>query len=153
MESYEAIQRCVQKDTKDFARALALSISMVSKWKEPSADYTDSGAYNPLDRLETMMQQAQHLGREDEDALAPLNWLAQRFQRVVISVGGGGAQIEDIQAQFLITVQEFGEMVTETSKGLKDRKLNRTERRDILREGWEMVRAAVRFLSMVEEDY
>jgi len=51
MESHEALKLAVGTDAVKMAKRLGRSSSLVHKWCEPSTDFSDSGALNPLDRL------------------------------------------------------------------------------------------------------
>lgn len=58
MKSYEAIGRAIGHQATEFAKRLGLSTSMIYKWTEPCNDYSTSGALNPVDRLETVIETA-----------------------------------------------------------------------------------------------
>jgi hypothetical protein len=150
MESWEAIERAIQRFTTQHARKLGLSNSMVNKWQEPTTDFTDSGAYNPLDRIVTIMETALTLRLARQDALTPLRWLANQFDCVVIPTPSVNRNFSDIQSQLCKTIKEFGELAAAASSAFTDGKLNKTERKNILSEGWQMIEAATTFLKMIE---
>lgn len=48
MLTYEEFRRCVDRNTQELERRFR------PRWIEASDDYTDSGALNPLDRINTI---------------------------------------------------------------------------------------------------
>ncbi len=150
MESWEAIERAIQRFTTQHARKLGLSNSMVNKWQEPTTDFTDSGAYNPLDRIVTIMETALNLRLSRQDALTPLRWLANQFDCVVIPTPSTTRKFPEIQIQLCKTIREFGELAETASAAFIDGKLSKTERKNIQSEGWQMIEAATTFLKMIE---
>lgn len=149
MKSYEAIQKAIAGKTVDFARKLGVSTSLVNKWQEPSTDFTDSGALNPLDRIETIIEESQR--QKNADAFAPLHYLAERFGLVIIGEVKGPVCLNDLTAELLSTSKEFGELAASASKALKDNRLTSAEIKTIKKEGWELIRQTASFLRLIEE--
>lgn len=59
MESHEVLREVYRKvSAKQIAADLGLSLSLIYKWAEPSDEH-GSGAVNPLDRLETLLDSTQ----------------------------------------------------------------------------------------------
>lgn len=150
MKSYEALNRAISRQTVEHARRLHVSTSLVHKWQEPSTDFTDSGAYNPLDRIETIIETALSLGVKPEDALAPIYYLAERFGQIVIPVPAIETSVTSVSAELLKTIQEFGDLASEASKALQDGKITWQEHDRINREAWELIRQVAVFLRRVE---
>jgi hypothetical protein len=73
MKTFEALQKAINGNTAYHAKRLGLSAPMLHKWQEPHMDWSDSGAYNPLDRIEAIIEIARSLGTEE--ALAPVYYL------------------------------------------------------------------------------
>jgi len=150
VKSYDAINRAINRQTVEHARRLHVSTSLVHKWQEPSTDYTDSGAYNPLDRIETIIETALSLGVSPADALAPLYFLAERFGQIVIPIPKTEYNASAASGELLKTVQEFGDLASEASKALQDGKITWQEYDRINREAWELIRQVAVFLRVVE---
>lgn len=149
MKSYEAFQAAIRGKTVEFARKLGLSTPLIHKWQEPSTDFTDSGALNPLDRIETVIEEAQRQG--NPDAFAPVHYLAERFGLVIIGDVNGPLCLNELTKELLHTSKEFGELAAAASKALEDHKLNRNEIKEIKKEGWELIRQTASFLRKIEE--
>lgn len=79
MKSHEAMDRCIGRHRLAVAKALHKSAALVSKWQEPTSDFTDSGTLNPIDRLETIIKATLSEGHNRDDATAPISYLAHRF--------------------------------------------------------------------------
>jgi len=80
MFSHEALKLAVGRDTVEHAKAHHKSTSLIHKWTEPATDYTDSGAFSPLDRLEILVDTSLRLGNVSRShSLAPISFLAARF--------------------------------------------------------------------------
>ena len=149
MKSYEALQKAIKGKTVEFARKLGLSTILVNKWQEPSTDFTDSGALNPLDRIETVIEEAIRQGHAD--AMAPLHYLAQRFNLVIVGDVNGPVCLNELTKELLNTSKEFGELAAAASKALQDNKLRRDEIKAIKKEGWELIRQTASFVRLIEE--
>jgi hypothetical protein len=151
VKSYEALQKCINGRTLERAKRLGLSTSLLSKWQEPHTDFTDSGAYNPLDRIETLIEAALADGLSEEDTLAPIDYLARRFKKVVISLPDGRTDVEDLTKKLMETISEFGQLTHEASEAMKDGRITKAEAERIDREAWHLVTHAVLFLQKVKE--
>jgi len=150
LKSYDALNRAINRQTVEHARRLHVSTSLVHKWQEPAVDFTDSGAYNPLDRIETIVETSLSLGVKPEDALAPVFYLAERFGQIVIPVPAIETSVTSVSAELLKTIQEFGDLASEASKALQDGKITWQEHDRINREAWELIRQVAVFLRRVE---
>ena len=54
MDSHEVLREVIQKgNAKEIAANMGLSLSLIYKWAEPCE--AGSGAANPLDRIDTLM--------------------------------------------------------------------------------------------------
>lgn len=151
MKSYEAIQKAVDGKTIEHAKALHKSTSLVHKWQEPSADYTDSGSHNPLDRIETIIRTSLSLGNQPDIAFAPIQYLAEQFNLALIPIVHVKYQHSDLRQELLKTVAEFGDLAKAASQAMKDSKLTKREAAYIQKEGWDLIRQAVAFVEKVKE--
>ena len=62
MESHEVLKKAMDNlGVKSVASKLNLSTSLVYKWCQPSESPNDSGAENPLDRLDRICQRSHYL--------------------------------------------------------------------------------------------
>lgn len=151
MKSFEAFQESIGRDTVEHAKRLRLSLSAVSKWKEPSEDYTDSGSLNPLDRVETVIETALALGRRREASLAPIYFLAERFNLIIIALPKPGCALSDLTANLLKTIEEFGDLTREAGQALADGEIRKEEARRIEKEGNELIRRTAEFIARAKE--
>lgn len=150
MKSYEALQKAIAGKTVEHAKRLGRSTSMLSKWQEPHTDFTDPGAYNPLDRIEAIVDYALALGVNKEAALAPVYWLNHRFGLVAFDLpdcAKGGA----VSAELFATIKEFSDLIQATSKALKDGRIAKNEAKEIVIEGEEALRAIGALIALVRE--
>ncbi len=151
MESYEAISRAIGKEAVAHARRLRLSTRLIYKWMEPSADFTSSGAYNPLDRVEEIIAGALRLGKPQEDAFALIYFLAYRFGGVYLPCPPSNCDLGALSKQLVKCIQEFSECAAETAKALDDDFLSPVERKRIIKEGHDAVAAITQLIRMAKE--
>ncbi|PWT78607.1 MAG: hypothetical protein C5B59_01440 [Bacteroidetes bacterium] len=151
MKSYEAVQRSIAGKTVAHAKALHLSTSSVSKWQEPAIDFSDSGSFNPLDRIETIMQTSLHLGTPREDALAPIHYLAHRFHGLFIPLPDHSPSLKNLQVQLSTTVKEFGHLLERSYEAMEDGIITGDERKRIDREGQHLMHHLCCYLQLVKE--
>lgn len=150
-KSYEAMARCMGGYSVEHAKALRLSTSLMNKWSEPSTDFTDSGALNPLDRIETVMKTAVETGKADDDAFAPLHYLARKMGFVAVPVDPGTVTYEDHVALLALAMGEMGDYTSKHGEALADGKVTLGESRVILREGYEAACAIITAITAVEQ--
>ena len=150
MHSYEAMQDAIQGRTVDHARALGVSTSLVAKWQEPHIDFSDSGAYNPLDRIATVVETALRLGVPTSKALSPIFHLNHRFELVCVPLQPSGTG-NMVNEQLIHAIKEFSDVAQATSESLMDGRISRIEARKIIREGQEALRAIGTLLKVVKE--
>jgi len=152
MESYQAIQAAVNGKSVEHAKRLGVSLSLVSKWQEPSLEFTDSGAYNPLDRVETVIRTSRDLGNEPERHLAPLHYLAAKFGQIVFPAPAPGKNLSDLQQELSKLVKEFGDVLTESGKRLGDGDVSSKDARAITKEAQEVQRALSSFIAKLSAE-
>lgn len=148
MKSYEALERCIGRNTVAVAKALHRSVALVHKWKEPTTDFSDSGALNPLDRIETTIRTAMAEGQGRAAALAPVEYLAQRFGLCVVTLPESAALPSLLRCSHR-SIKEFGEFIAELSGSLEDGRISPTERRRIEKEGLEALQQIAVILQLV----
>lgn len=151
MKSFEALELAVGKKGPEFAKRLRLSTSLIHKWTEPSTDYTDSGALNPLDRVEHIVETSLSLGNSKDDAFAPIQYLTERFGLILIEMPQAGGAPEAIQKELLATIKEFGELAAAAGKALHDGMINKREVANIEKEAWELIRQVAAFMQVIRE--
>lgn len=152
METYEALGLCVGRDTVAHAKALRRSTALVNKWTEPTNDFEDSGALNPLDRLEMMIETARRVGKvSPTDAIAPIQYLANRFNLALIPLPANIPCLTDVTHQLMVTIKEFGDLAAVSAAAMEDCRITPDERRIIEREGNELLAAVGLFLKVVAE--
>ena len=148
MESHEAMRLLVGGDAILMAKRIGRSSSLVQKWCEPSIDFTDSGAYNPLDRTNAMMEEAERLKKSTLEILAPVRYLATG-RAMVIPIPKIQCNTANICRQTIRTIKEVGEALTEASKALEDDRLTPDERRQVLKEMDEALHALSKLQGMI----
>lgn len=150
MHSYEAMQDAIQGKTVEHAKALGVSGSLVGKWQEPHIDFTDSGAYNPLDRIATVVETALRLEVPRSKALSPVYYLNHRFNLVCFQMPapGDGSTVNDALIQ---TIKEFSDVAQATSESLMDGRISNLDAKKIIHEGQEAIRAIGALLHIVKE--
>lgn len=151
MESYEALGNAINRQTKEHAKRLGLSVSTISKWQEPSVDFTDSGAFNPLDRIETIMETSLHLGNPAELALSPVFYLGDKFNFVPLILPPASPNLAEITMQLHKIVSEFGLLINESSEALKDGIVTPSERKRIELDAQRLLASTGLFLKLVQE--
>jgi hypothetical protein len=149
MKSYEAIQRAVAGKTIEHAKKLHKSAPLLNKWMEPSTDFNDSGTYNPLDRIETIIETSLALGEHPDNALAPIQYLAERFKQILIPVPKTTENMEELSLELLKTISDFGELSKEASESMKDGRISGREAKRIEKDAWELIRQVAVFVEKV----
>jgi len=150
MKSHEAMERCIGRNTVAVAKAIQKSVSLVGKWKEPATDFTDSGTLNPLDRFETVIRTAITEGQTKDDAMAPILYLAHRFNFMVIALPESNGSTHDIVRQSHKCIKEFGDYISTFSDALLDGRITPTERKNIEKEAFEAIQQIMTVLQMIE---
>lgn len=151
MNSHEAIQSAVNGKTIVHAKKLGVSLSLVSKWQEPSTDFTDSGAYNPLDRIETIIETSRALGNGPKRAFAPIFFLAERFNLIAIYAPTPSRGLPELQCELARLTKEFGDVLTAAGESFADGEVSKKEAARIKKEGHELLRAVSTFMAKVDE--
>ncbi|MBN1548146.1 MAG: hypothetical protein JW902_15950 [Syntrophaceae bacterium] len=149
MESWEAMACAIDGKTKDVAKALHLTTALVYKWQEPSADFTDSGTFNPLDRLETVIQETLSCGTPEEKAYAPLRYLAEKFNLCCFPIVRKHADADDLAKDLMKTITDFGQLTAISAEAFGDGYISRNDALRINKEGWELVNQVLHFLELV----
>ena len=152
-KSYEALEETIRRDTEEIARALHQSPQLVRKWKEQPAtdeDFQQSGARNPLDRIEIIIFT---IGRIDpERAHVPIKWLCARFGFMPpVRMPEGDVSDVKLMQSLLKWTKEFGETSESVSTALKDGRITRDEIRDIEKEIREDIEAGMGLLALLRE--
>jgi len=150
MESHEALKLAVGTDAVKVAKRLGRSSSLVHKWCEPSTDYTDSGALNPLDRLELVIEVAQQAGKPSAEAFAPIFFLAHRFGGLFLPPVRHQLGTLEYSKQLCQVVKEAGEAFAAAAEALEDGVLSNNERRRISKELHEALAAMAEFARMID---
>ncbi len=133
MQSHEILREVISASSaKQVAADLGLSISMIYKWAEPD-DGTGSGAVNPLDRIEQLLQST------GDRRL--VQWICER---------AGGFFIQNPRTNhphpdFLIPatnqiVQEFADLLAVIASAAADNEISHVEAKKI-RARWEELKS------------
>jgi hypothetical protein len=144
MHSHEVLREVYEKvNPKVVADAMKLSLSMIYKWAEPSGE-GQSGAVNPLDRIESLVQCA--------DDARITQWICER---------SGGFFIRNPKSHwphpFSVIpatnqiVQEFADLLSVVATAAKDNHVSRDEAGSI-RARWEQLKSVTEgFVRCCEE--
>jgi hypothetical protein len=151
MESFEALSTAINRNTVKHAKALGLATSTVNKWQEPSTDFNDSGSYNPLDRIETIIKTALEMGNPADAATMPVQYLAQRFNLFVTPLPPTNPGLSDIIQQIHKTTREFADLIKVSSDAIEDGRFTPDRRRRIEKEGLHLLTAVSTLIKMIQE--
>jgi len=150
MTSYEAFQKAINGNTIEHAKNLGLSTSAVYKWQEPHTDFTDSGAYNPLDRVERIIEKSLALGVVPDKALAPIHYLAERFNLIVIPAPKVSGSLHEIHKELSRVTKEFGDVLSVTGARLSDGDMSARDAEVITKEAYQLQRTVAAFIACID---
>jgi hypothetical protein len=125
MRSYEAIGLCIGRDADLMADVLGRKAITLRRWKQ---DPLQSGATNPVDSLEKLMQTALDVGRPRSEALAPLAYLERLFS---------GPRVEtnaSVHSSFADLQRETSHLTAEYSAAVRDGFISPDEARRMRRQ-------------------
>jgi len=149
MENHEALQVAIAGETREHAKRLGLSMSSVNKWQEPAVDFSDSGSYNPLDRIDTIVNTALDLNIPKEKALMPIYQLNHNHDLICFPMPQGGSH--PVNQALIDTIKEFADTVQAVSKALQDGRIDKIEAKNIIDEANEALRAIGILIHSVKE--
>jgi len=150
MENHEALQVAIAGETREHAKRLGLSMSSVNKWQEPAVDFSDSGSYNPLDRIDTIVNTALDLNIPKEKALMPIYQLNHNHDLICFAVPPAG--VYPINQALMSTIKEFADTVQAVSEALLgDDRIDKIKAKKIIKEGNEALRAIGILIHSVKE--
>ena len=150
MRSFEAIHDAIWPNVQEIAEVLVLSVPMIYKWMQPKIDPEDSGAKNPLDRLEMIIKTAIENGRSDEKAFAPLRYLAGKFNIALLPIPKPDPNLGDVTEGFAKTVKEFSDFSAKYAEAIKDKRISAPAAEAIDTEVWHLIQQAVIFNAEVK---
>lgn len=139
MKSHEVFKRLLQTVTaKQLSSQMGLSSSIIYKWGQPHDEEGGSGAANPLDRVEQLME----LTGDNQIA----QWVCERAGGFFVKNPVGEKYSErSVVTATNKTVQEFAEMLSLIATAALDNSITDEESREI-RARWESVKS-------IAEDY
>jgi hypothetical protein len=145
MQSHELLREVLQKTSaKQVAADLGLSLSMIYKWAEAADTETSSGATNPLDRIEQIINSTEDL--------RIVQWICERAGGFFIKnpKGQWPHPHEVIPATNMI-VQEFADLLAVVAMASGDNHISNSEASDI-RGRWEQLKTVTEgFVTCCEE--
>ena len=115
-------------------------------------DFTDSGAFNPCDRLETIIVTSLDLGNPPETATAPLLALCQRFNITPLFVPPDSFNLIDSSRQLSKITTEFGHFLTTASSTMAGGRITAEDRRKIEVEAQHLLSALTLFVGTVNRE-
>lgn len=157
MKTYEVLKKTMQGDYIEHAKVLHLSTSTLHKWTEPTVDFSDSGALNPLDRVETIIATSQALGHSPESCFAPIQYLATRFGGVYIPSIPTHNSLSELSQHVFASLKGFSELMQQVGSATSPTsesgaKISPNERKSIHNAGFEAVQLITALLSAVERE-
>jgi len=135
---------------EEIAKAIHRSANLVYRWTLPTTDYTDSGAFNDLDRIENGMRRALELEVPHVDALAPIHYLALKFGGRFLPPVPHACGFKDLSRQLTRAMKETSEAFAIAAEALEDHELTPAERRRIIKETYEGIHELSQIISMLE---
>jgi AcrR family transcriptional regulator len=151
MHSHEALKRTVGGFYREIAKRLGLSKETVYKWTESTEDFSSSGAYNPVDRVEAMIDEAQRLGVKSVDGMAPILYLATAFGVVFLPPVKRSENNADISRQLCKTMKEVSESFAVSAAALEDDLLTPQERKEMLAAAYEGLHELTALIAMIQD--
>ena len=155
MSSRTPIKEAIGSNVNEFAKALGVSESLVYKWMQPTGDWSDSGALNPLDRIDTVVNTSKRLkdggDKSIEDPLSPIKYLARNHNGIFIEMPDARGCLREQSILLMQSVKEFGEYAEVSAQSLEDGTLTKAERKRIAKEGYEAIEKMMAFIKMIEE--
>lgn len=150
MKSYEALQKCIAGDTVETAKELGLATVTINKWMEPHLDFTDSGSYNPLDRINTIINRSVRLGKPADSAYIPLYYLAEEHKHVCIPLPEYKC-LNDLNKELHESIIAFGHMIAAASEAMTGGRISKIEYQQIEEEGHDLIRHVTAFIEKTKE--
>jgi len=150
VDAHEAIKQAVDGHYEEIAKAVGRSANLVYRWTLPSTDFSDSGAYSDLDRLEALIEKSLALGTPPAKSFSPIYRMAHRFGGYFIPPAPKAFAHKDLARQLTRTMKEVGEALAVTAAALEDDELSPNERRRILKEAQDGMHELAHLVSMVE---
>lgn len=156
MKSHDAMKKAIQGDAIEHAKALRLTARSVYRFCEPTDDFTDSGALNPLDRVETIIATSLAMGHPTEDAQAPILYLAQRFNGTYLPGITPHKTFPALTSQVCKTVARFGAMIESVGASVHEKSdsghnISPSELREIHSAGFDVLISVGELMRLVEQ--
>jgi len=138
VKSWEILREATERvGVKAVAARLNLSSALVYKWcQEPPCDDPDgSGARNPLDRLKTLYDATQ------EPRL--INWMCSAADGFYVPNPKvePGEQEELLLGTTQRVVRDFGDLLSNISRGIEDDGLITADEAETIRQSWERLKS------------
>jgi hypothetical protein len=142
--SWEVLSRSFKPlGIKAIASALRLSYSTVAKWQEDPESRSESGARNPLDRLDVVRQTLAR-GGYPREAVEGLRWLARRAGYRLVRESDPPQDHDELLREVLALAAEAGDVQRVFREALRDGRITPAERVRLLKELREAVEQAAR---------
>lgn len=154
MQDWEAIQSCINGNTKEVARELGYrgdNYSLLHKWQEPYGGPNDSGVRNPLGTLKKIMLFALRNDTPEGKALAPMYWFCQSFNHVAVPVGSTDMGVKELTEEFLRLQKESADVTKQFVEKIADGQVSPGEAKAMEKEIWELVRQALLLNATIQE--
>jgi hypothetical protein len=150
METYLSLKKCINGNTVGTAKELGLKTITVNKWQEPHTDFTDSGSYNPLDRINTIIHHSVREKNPPDIAYAPLYCLADEHKHICFPVPEFSCE-KGLSRELHESIKEFGRLIASATEAMEDNRISRSEAMDIEEKGQHLVRHIMAFIQQTKE--
>jgi transposase len=133
MQSHEVLKEVLKKTSaKQIAADMGLSLSLIYKWAEPPEEGAGSGANNPLDRIEQLLQCTQ------DKRIA--QWVCERAGGFFITNPAAKPHPHSLIPATNDIVQEFADMLQVIAAAAADQTITQDEAKSI-RARWEELKS------------
>jgi hypothetical protein len=89
------------------------------------------------------------LGTPKPDAMAAIQYLAEKFGMITIPIPKSSGKMEELSKELLKTISEFGDVTREVSAAMQDNAIRPNEARRIESEAWDLIRQVSVFIQAV----
>jgi hypothetical protein len=152
MDTWHAWKITVGSYYQQVAKRLKLSTHTINKWKQPSEDYSDSGTYNPSDRLIEAVEEVLAQGHDPKQAFSVLHQICQHFGGLFFPpVKSINPEHKELTHQSFIAMKEVSEGLATVADSLADGNITPIERRESLQQLQEGIHELAILSKLLEE--
>lgn len=151
MESWQAWRITTGRFSNEIAKRLGRSVNLIGKWGRPCEDYSETGAYNPSDRLIGAVEEVLRQGHPQKDAFAVIYQITSHFDGIFLPPVPRTINTHEITKQIAVSMREAAEAFAKAAEAIEDDEISPNERRAFLREAYEAIESLTLLVRMFEE--